>query len=264
MISRAVLFKLLRYSGLPFLFRELVQRRRVTILLFHDISRQTAARTFDCLSKRYHLLDLQTFIRVCQEERRKSQTPQGENPKFQAPNPKQMPNRENEENPKRHGPGRWFWLLGIWIWDLFRISNFVSAPSSSQEPDPDLRRRASEKPRSAAAAPGEEDSGHHLSVRRDHRYAAAFLVPSQRLGPPVLRAAPDVQSGALAALAGDRFCAGGRVRLRDHGRYRLQHGADRPVSPETSARQRHRGHERADRQSQAGAPTSSYWPCSAF
>jgi peptidoglycan/xylan/chitin deacetylase (PgdA/CDA1 family) len=63
---KALLFKILRFSGLPLLFRELMQRRRVTILLFHDISRATAEKTFDCLSKRYHLLDLQTFIRACQ------------------------------------------------------------------------------------------------------------------------------------------------------------------------------------------------------
>lgn len=63
---KALLFKILRFSGLPLLLRELVQRRRVTILLFHDISRETAAKTFDCLSKRYHVLDLQTFIRTCQ------------------------------------------------------------------------------------------------------------------------------------------------------------------------------------------------------
>jgi len=62
---KTVLFKILRFSGLPFLLRELIQRRRVTILLFHDISQETAQRTFDCLSKRYHLLDLQTFIRTC-------------------------------------------------------------------------------------------------------------------------------------------------------------------------------------------------------
>lgn len=63
---KALLFKLLRFSGLPLLFRELIQRRRVTILLFHDISRATAEKTFECLAKRYHLLDLQTFIQTCQ------------------------------------------------------------------------------------------------------------------------------------------------------------------------------------------------------
>jgi len=65
-MPKALLFKILRFSGLPFLFREILQRRRVTILLFHDISRDTAAQTFDVLSARYHLLDLQTFVRKCQ------------------------------------------------------------------------------------------------------------------------------------------------------------------------------------------------------
>jgi len=64
-MPRAFLFKILRFSGLPLLFRELVQRRRVTILLFHDLSRETAARTFDYLAAKYHLLDLQTFVRQC-------------------------------------------------------------------------------------------------------------------------------------------------------------------------------------------------------
>lgn len=64
-MSKALLFRILRYSGLPLLFRELVQRRRVTILLFHDISRETAVRTFTVLSARYHFLDLQTFLRQC-------------------------------------------------------------------------------------------------------------------------------------------------------------------------------------------------------
>jgi peptidoglycan/xylan/chitin deacetylase (PgdA/CDA1 family) len=63
--KKTLLFKILRFSGLPLLVRELIQRRRVTILLFHDISKETAARTFECLAARYHLLDLQTFIRQC-------------------------------------------------------------------------------------------------------------------------------------------------------------------------------------------------------
>ena len=71
MTKRALLFKILRFSGLPLLVRELIQRRRVTILLFHDISRETAARTFECLAARYHLLDLQTFIRKCKAHDRR-------------------------------------------------------------------------------------------------------------------------------------------------------------------------------------------------
>ncbi len=63
-MGKAVLFKLLRCSGLPLLFREVIQRRRVTILLFHDLSRETAAQAFAFLAAKYHLLDLQTFLRM--------------------------------------------------------------------------------------------------------------------------------------------------------------------------------------------------------
>jgi len=69
--KRALLFKILRFSGLPLLVRELIQRHRVTILLFHDISRETAARTFECLGARYNLLDLRTFIRNCKANDRR-------------------------------------------------------------------------------------------------------------------------------------------------------------------------------------------------
>jgi poly-beta-1,6-N-acetyl-D-glucosamine N-deacetylase len=68
---KTILFKILRFSGLPWLFRELIQRRRVTILLFHDIPPEAAEKTFDCLSQRYHFLDLQTFIRTCQNGRQR-------------------------------------------------------------------------------------------------------------------------------------------------------------------------------------------------
>ena len=68
-MGKAVFFKLLRCSGLPLLFREVVQRRRATILLFHDLSKETAAKAFDYLAAKYRLLDLQTFLRTCRAER---------------------------------------------------------------------------------------------------------------------------------------------------------------------------------------------------
>jgi peptidoglycan/xylan/chitin deacetylase (PgdA/CDA1 family) len=34
-------------------------------LLFHDLPKETAARTFDFLASKYHVLDLQTFLRKC-------------------------------------------------------------------------------------------------------------------------------------------------------------------------------------------------------
>ena len=46
---KKLVFKILRYSGLPFLFREIFQRNKVSILLFHDISRETALQTFNLI-----------------------------------------------------------------------------------------------------------------------------------------------------------------------------------------------------------------------
>lgn len=63
-----LIFKLIRYSGLPFLFRELVQKRKVTILLFHDISRETAEKTFLFLSEKYNIISLDDFLRACRDK----------------------------------------------------------------------------------------------------------------------------------------------------------------------------------------------------
>lgn len=57
-----LLFILLRVTGLPIIFRELIQRNKVTILLFHDISKETAEQTFSYLSKKYNIIDLNDFI----------------------------------------------------------------------------------------------------------------------------------------------------------------------------------------------------------
>lgn len=62
---KKIIFKLVRYSGLPFIFRELIQRNKVTILMFHDIDKKTAKKTFSYLVKNYNLIDLNDFIEAC-------------------------------------------------------------------------------------------------------------------------------------------------------------------------------------------------------
>ena len=62
---KKLLYKILRYSGLVFLFRELIQRNKVTFLLYHDISRETAEKTFPWLAKRYNIIGLNDFINAC-------------------------------------------------------------------------------------------------------------------------------------------------------------------------------------------------------
>jgi peptidoglycan/xylan/chitin deacetylase (PgdA/CDA1 family) len=55
-------FMAVRFSGLPLLFRQLVQKRKVTILLFHDISVKTAEQTFGYLAKKYNIISLENFL----------------------------------------------------------------------------------------------------------------------------------------------------------------------------------------------------------
>jgi peptidoglycan/xylan/chitin deacetylase (PgdA/CDA1 family) len=59
---KKLLFKLIRYSGLPFIFSSIIQRNKVTILLFHDIDPKYAKKIFTYLSKNYNIIDLNYFI----------------------------------------------------------------------------------------------------------------------------------------------------------------------------------------------------------
>lgn len=65
---KKLIFKILRYSGLPFLFREIIQRNRMSILLFHDISKSTALQTFKYLSNNYTIIDLNDFIEASEKK----------------------------------------------------------------------------------------------------------------------------------------------------------------------------------------------------
>lgn len=62
------IYKILRFSGLPFLFRELIQKKRVTILLFHDITEDAAEKAFLYLSRKYNLISLTDFIDACERQ----------------------------------------------------------------------------------------------------------------------------------------------------------------------------------------------------
>lgn len=63
----ALIFKILRFTGLPFLFRELVQRNKVTILLYHDIGKEAFAKNLVYLSGRYNIIGLDDFINACRK-----------------------------------------------------------------------------------------------------------------------------------------------------------------------------------------------------
>ena len=64
------LFKLIRYSGLPFLFRELVQRNKVTILMFHDPEVENAYHAFSFIKKHYNVIGLQDYLEAVHSGKR--------------------------------------------------------------------------------------------------------------------------------------------------------------------------------------------------
>ena len=57
-----VAYKLLRFSGVAWLWREIVQRRSVTFLLFHDMDADDAERNFTYLNKHYHIIGLHDYL----------------------------------------------------------------------------------------------------------------------------------------------------------------------------------------------------------
>jgi peptidoglycan/xylan/chitin deacetylase (PgdA/CDA1 family) len=61
---RDSIFTLLRYSGMPFLLRELVQRRRITILVYHALPEGRARDHFQALQARYHIIALADYLRA--------------------------------------------------------------------------------------------------------------------------------------------------------------------------------------------------------
>jgi len=58
---RPTIFKIIRYTGLPDFKRFFVQRNKLTIILYHEISSTTAEIQFTYLKKYYNLLSSQTF-----------------------------------------------------------------------------------------------------------------------------------------------------------------------------------------------------------
>lgn len=69
------LFYVIVYSGIPFLIRELIQRRKVTFLLYHDLSFENAKLHFKFLKDRYNIIPLQNFIKAHNENKVKDLPP---------------------------------------------------------------------------------------------------------------------------------------------------------------------------------------------
>ncbi len=57
-----IAYIILRYSGVAWLWREMVQCNRVTFLLFHDMSASDAERNFSYLKQHYHIISLDEYL----------------------------------------------------------------------------------------------------------------------------------------------------------------------------------------------------------
>lgn len=62
-----IIYKALRYSGAAWLWRETVQRGKVTFLLFHDMEAGDADRNFAYLKRHYNIISLQNYLKAVQQ-----------------------------------------------------------------------------------------------------------------------------------------------------------------------------------------------------
>ncbi len=67
---RKFFFRLLRFSGLSYFFRELIQRNRITILFFHDTKPEAVEEIFNFLKKNYNVISLNDFILALQRRQK--------------------------------------------------------------------------------------------------------------------------------------------------------------------------------------------------
>ena len=61
---RKKIYKFLRYSGLPFFFKNILQKKKVTILLYHDPDPKVVGRQFQYLLKEYNVISLDDFLKA--------------------------------------------------------------------------------------------------------------------------------------------------------------------------------------------------------
>ena len=59
---KKVVFILLWLTSIPFFIREILQRKKVTILFYHEIDIDTANRHFRFLKSNYNIISLREFV----------------------------------------------------------------------------------------------------------------------------------------------------------------------------------------------------------
>lgn len=72
---KKLIFRLLRISGLPSLVRETIQKKKVTVLVFHDMGVETAEQVFAYLAKHYNFISLNQFLQACSNQDRHALPP---------------------------------------------------------------------------------------------------------------------------------------------------------------------------------------------
>ena len=64
---KQLLFKILRFSGIPFLLRELIQESKVSIIILHDPDKDTIDNCFKYWKKHYNIISLNEFIEALEK-----------------------------------------------------------------------------------------------------------------------------------------------------------------------------------------------------
>ncbi len=64
-----LVFKILRYSGLALIFREVFQRRKVTILIMHDMTADAATKAFLFWKQHYNVISLKDYLDARQHKK---------------------------------------------------------------------------------------------------------------------------------------------------------------------------------------------------
>jgi len=59
---RKIIFKSIRYTGAPYLIREIIQRKKVTIILFHNIDPIKSDIHFRVLNEKYTIISLKRYL----------------------------------------------------------------------------------------------------------------------------------------------------------------------------------------------------------
>ena len=66
---KKILFKILRYSGIPTILRETIQKNKVTIITFHDPLPETFKETITYLKKYYNIIPLSLYVEYLMSNR---------------------------------------------------------------------------------------------------------------------------------------------------------------------------------------------------